>query len=236
MGVSVTLKKGRVQFGLEDYFSAYFQDSTCKVNTSLYLFLGGVGTGKSRNAMEFPNTLISCPDKDSGLRGRLEKAEVFLVNLENGASILKEQRNLLPLGIIGTLMLLQLLPDEVGVNQVIQKYVSPDPTEVLRAVAQGEGEDLYNEFTGIIIIDGVQNFLQGSNSDQDKDSDLYQILVEIGELALQPCTKSVFVIPCCTTTIDLPPQFFITHRNRIYLPLKSLDDLDPPNTVKNGNL
>lgn len=109
--------------------------------------------------MEFPNTLISCPDKDSNLRGRLEKAEVFLVNLENGASILKEQRNLLPLDIIGTLMLLQLLPDEVGVNQVIQKYVSPDPTEALRAVAQGEGEDLYNEFTGIIIIDGVQNFL-----------------------------------------------------------------------------
>lgn len=190
----------------------------------------------SYSDIEFRNTSISCPDKDSDLRRRLKKAKVFLVNLENGASILKEQRNLLPLDIIRTLMLLQLLPDEVGVDQVLQQYVPPDPTEVLRAVAQGEYEDLYNEFIGIIIIDGVQNFLQGSKNDQDKDSNLYQTLVEIEEIALQPRTKGVFVIPCCTTTIDLSPQFLITHRNRIYLPLKSLDDLDPPNTVKNGNL
>lgn len=48
------------------------------------------------------------------------------------------------------------------------KCVPPDPTEVLRTVAEGEGEDLHNESTGIIIITGsVQNFLQGSNNDQD---------------------------------------------------------------------
>lgn len=69
---------GLVQPALEEHFKAYLRGSTDKNNTPLYLFLGGAGTGKSRDAMEFPQTLMSCSDKDSDLRGRLAKAKAFL--------------------------------------------------------------------------------------------------------------------------------------------------------------
>lgn len=175
--------EGLVQPVLEEHFKAYLKGSTDKNNTPLYLFLGGAGTGKSRNAMEFPQTLISCSDKDSDLRRRLVKAKVFLVSLENGASItwLEDKRNLDLLQIIGTRMLLQLLHGETyfGVDRVIQEFEPPWPIEVLQSVAQGEGEDFYNEFTGIVIVDGVQNFLDGPNDGQNKESKFYRALQEL---------------------------------------------------------
>lgn len=226
---------GLVQPVLEEHFEAYLRGSTDKNNTPLYLFLGGAGTGKSKNAMEFPQTLISCANGDSDLRGRLMKAKVFLVSLENGTSItsLEEDRNMDPLQIVGTRMLLQLLHGETyfGVDRVLQEFEPPWPIEVLQAVAQGEGEDLYHEFTGIIIVDGVQNFLDG----QSKESKFYRTLTRIAELALQP-HKSVFVVPCCTATKTIPTHQFLasSHRNRVCLPLKSLDP--PMIAVENGDL
>ena len=227
--------EGQIRPALKDHFKAYLTGSTDKNNTPLYLFLGGAGTGKSRNAMELPSTLISCSDKDSDLRRRLERAKVFLVSLENGTSMLQEERNLDPLRIIGTRMLLQLLKSEsyIEVGRVMAEYKPPTPLEVLQAVARGEDENFYEDFTGIIIIDGIQNFLQGSNDGQDKDSKFYNTLTSIADIAVLP-GKDVFMIPCCTATITVPTDQFLasSHRNRVCLPLKSLD---PPYTFKNQN-
>lgn len=185
--------------------------------------------------MELPSTLISCSGNDPHLRRRLESAKVFLVSLENGTSMLLEEMNLDPLRIVGTRMLLQLLEGEnfIGVDRVMAEYEPPTPMEVLEAVARGEKENLYDEFTGIIIIDGIQNFLQGANDGQDKDSKFYNTLTRIADIALQP-RKDVFVIPCCTATITVPTDQLLasSHRNRVCLPMKILD---PPHTVKNKN-
>ena len=227
--------EGLIRPALQDHFEAYLTKTTDKNNTPLYLFLGGAGTGKSRNAMELPSTLISCSGNDPHLRRRLESAKVFLVSLENGTSMLLEEMNLDPLRIVGTRMLLQLLEGEdyIGVDRVMAEYEPPTPMEVLEAVSRGEKESLYEEFTGIIIVDGIQNFLQRSNDGQDKDSKLYNTLTRIADIALQS-RKDVFVIPCCTATITVPTDQFLasSHRNRVCLPLKSLD---PPHTVKNRN-
>ncbi|KAL1965212.1 hypothetical protein VTN77DRAFT_5966 [Rasamsonia byssochlamydoides] len=204
----------------------------------MYFFLGGAGTGKSRNAMEFPRTLISCSDKGSDLRRRLEKAKVFLVSLENGTSItpLEKKRKVDSLRVIGARILLQLLPDETyfDVEQVLRDFDPPTPMEVLQSVADGEGEDIYDEFTGIVIVDGVQNFLERPDDGQDEDSEFYHTLMGIADIALGR-RKSIFVIPCCTATVTVPIHRFIasSHRNRLFLPLKCLD---APMTVENGNL
>ena len=227
--------EGLIRPALQDHFEAYLTKTTDKNNTPLYLFLGGAGTGKSRNAMELPSTLISCSGNDPHLRRRLESAKVFLVSLENGTSMLLEEMNLDPLRIVGTRMLLQLLEGEdyIGVDRVMAEYEPPTPMEVLEAVSRGEKESLYEEFTGIIIIDGIQNFLQRSNDGQDKDSKFYNTLTRIADIALQS-RKDVFVIPCCTATITVPTDQFraSSHRNRVCLPLKNLD---PPHTGKNRN-
>jgi len=105
---------------------------------------------------------------------------------------------------------------------------------VLQSVALGEGEDFYKEFTAIVIVDGLQNFLTKENDGQDKNSKFYTRLTMIAELPLIR-RKGAFIIPCCTATITVPIRSFIAfwHRSRVYLPLKGLD---PPKIVKNGNI
>jgi hypothetical protein len=51
-----------VRPALIEHFEAYTKNSMGKTNTPIYFFIGGAGVGKSRNAMEFPKTLISCCD------------------------------------------------------------------------------------------------------------------------------------------------------------------------------
>lgn len=60
----------------------YLRGSTDKNNTLLYLFLGDW----DGEVKECHGVLTLCPDRDSDLRGRLVKARVFLVSLENSAS------------------------------------------------------------------------------------------------------------------------------------------------------
>jgi hypothetical protein len=80
--------------------------------------------------------------------------------------------------------------------------------EVLGSVAKGEEEDLRKDFTGIIIVDGVQNFIEGLNDPRDKHSTFYSILTGITELALNR-EKKAFVIPCCTATITIHPDYIL---------------------------
>jgi hypothetical protein len=217
---------------LKEHFDAYAKGKVDKNNTPFYLFLGGAGVGKSRNCMEFPRTLISCSEEDSNLRKRLEKAKVFIVSLENGTSITPREKNELdPMRMIGIRMFLQLQPEKSGIDGVLRDFEPPLPMEVFESVAKGENQDFEKEFTGIIIVDGAQNFIDGLHDPQDKSSTFYNTLTGIAELAL----KKAFVIPCCSATITTHPDYFLasSHRNRIYLPIKSLD---PPTISENGKL
>ncbi|KAN0070583.1 hypothetical protein V8E54_011452 [Elaphomyces granulatus] len=220
-----------VRPALIEHFEAYTKNSMDKTNTPIYFFLGGAGVGKSRNAMEFPKTLISCCDQSSALRRRLENAKVFLVSLENGTGITLEEKAKDPLRVIGTRMLLQLLPTEKyhDVDQVLEDFDPPTPIEVLQLVARGENEDFHAEFTGIIVVDGVHLF-----SGPDKHAELSRTLSSIADIAIAR-GNSIFVIPCCTATVTIPIHNFIgsSHRNRVSLPMKLLD---PPKMAVDGGL
>jgi hypothetical protein len=220
-----------VRPALIEHFEAYTKNSMDKTNTPIYFFLGGAGVGKSRNAMEFPKTLISCCDQSSALRRRLENAKVFLVSLENGTGITLEEKAKDPLRVIGTRMLLQLLPTEKyhDVDQVLEDFDPPTPIEVLQLVARGENEDFHAEFAGIIVVDGVHLF-----SGPDKHAELSRTLSSIADIAIAR-GNSIFVIPCCTATVTIPIHNFIgsSHRNRVSLPMKLLD---PPKMAVDGGL
>lgn len=71
-----------------------------------------------------------------------------------------------------------------------------------------EGEDFYKEFTAIVIVDGLQNFLTKENDGQDKNSKFYTRLTMIAGLPLIR-RKCAFIIPCCTSTITVPIRSFI---------------------------
>src|SRR6267378_5820009 len=82
------------------------------------------------------------------------------------------------------------------------------PINVLQSVALGEGEDFYKEFTAIVIVDGLQNFLTKENDGQDKNSKFYTGLTMIAELLLIR-RKGAFIILCCIVTITVPIRSFI---------------------------
>ncbi|KAF9094166.1 hypothetical protein BGX27_001511, partial [Mortierella sp. AM989] len=127
-----------------------------KSTMSVYLFLSGSGTGKSRNASEFHNTAIQCVgDTNNELRGKLEAAWVFHVSLENGFSLRPLEKD--PLKAIRSRMLHQLL-DEVDLGRALSSYIAPDPIDVINVVAKHYNQDL-RESTVILVIDGMQEFM-----------------------------------------------------------------------------
>jgi hypothetical protein len=91
-----------------DYFIRGFRD---KSTMPLYLFLCGDGTGRSRNAQEFHQSLVSClAEEDKELKDKIEKAWVFHVSLENCTS--PEITEPDPIKAIGIRKLSQHLPDK----------------------------------------------------------------------------------------------------------------------------
>jgi hypothetical protein len=70
----------------------YREGSTDKTHFPLYLFLAGVGSGKSRHASEFYKSAVECiNDEDYELQKRLKDAWVFHVSMENGTSLREEE-------------------------------------------------------------------------------------------------------------------------------------------------
>jgi hypothetical protein len=194
-------------------YKQYREGSRDKIHHPLYIFLAGVGSGKSRHASEFYQSTVKCiNDENSELQKRLEDAWVFHVSMENGTSLRQEEVEA-PLKAIGTRMLLQLLPD-LQLDDLVGRYQAPIPLEVLRLIAKCRGCSL-QESTVILVIDGLQNIFDNPH--------FRETVTAIGDLTAQ----GPFVIPCCTATssTEIRDAFGLSSRPRIYLPI---EPLEPP--------
>ena len=211
---------------LEWHFRSYCKGRIDKSVIPTYFFASGAGTDKSRNATKFHRTLVKCSEQGSALRARLEGAKVFHVGFENGTSP-PQQEMADPLGAIGLRMLHQLLGPKMSIYEVTRKYEAPCPSEIFRLVAQREGVDLFNEFTGVLVIDGLQRFLELGDDGQNKIYMFNTLLNNIADTALDK--RGIFIIPCCTATITpaLEHLFALSSRYRAFLPVSSLDSPTP---------
>jgi len=81
---------------------------------------------------------------------------------------------------LGCRMLHQLL--DKPIDYLRRRYVA-DPAAIFRLVAAAEDIDLYNDLTGIFVIDGMQKVLRGYDDGRDK---MYRLLDQIGSLSLMP--------------------------------------------------
>lgn len=196
----------------------------------MYLFLSGAGTGKSRNANEFYKTAFEClsDDIDLNLKNRIQNAWVFKVSFENGTSM-KQGVESNAYRAIGSRILSQLLPDQ-HLDIIIANYKAPLPWEVIQLVVNHEKRKL-NNITVFLIIDGLQNIMRSIDDWDIRESEFFQTITNIHDLALQ----DVFLIPLCTATItgSVDNVLKITHRKQVFLPIASLN---PPDIYKDGVL
>ncbi|KAG0265479.1 hypothetical protein DFQ27_000616 [Actinomortierella ambigua] len=215
--------------GIKKHHDDYFQGRRDKSTIPLYLFLGGAGTGKSRNAQEFHRSAALCltEKEDRELRKSVEEAWVFHVSLEDDLSLLAEKETD-PIEAIGSRMLLQLLPDK-GLRDVIQGYKEPHPMDVLKLVAKKSDVDLRSA-TVMLVVEGLRTFMTNSANGCKNDSAFYRALTNIVNLAF----GDVFLMACCTATVICPidrASPFVSHRYRVVLPVASLK---PPRSFLNG--
>ncbi|KAF9321817.1 hypothetical protein BG003_010841 [Podila horticola] len=158
---------------IKDHYRDFSRGLIDKSTIPLYLFLGGAGTGKSRNAQEFHQPAISClTEEDRDLRNKIKHAWVFHVSFEKGTSPWVKETD--HIKAIGKRMLLQLLPD-MRLRDVMQSYEEVHPMRVLDLVARGTGQDLRSA-TVILIVDGLQSFMTGPKDGHNKYSTFYRAL------------------------------------------------------------
>ena len=219
----------QIKPALGKHFNAHIEKKLGKSLAPPYFFLSGSGTGKSRNATEFLDTLKKCADEMemTDLRSRLDNARVFLIGLENGMGIKSRESDLEKA--IGSRMLLQLLPEQ-DLNAVLREYDPPTPTDIFQWVAKGENEDFSREFTGILVLDGIQILQSKPEDSKDKGSPFYRTLNSLCDLSLN--RGNAFMISCFTATVAVPVRDFLatTGRPRVYLEVASLE----PPTLKEG--
>ena len=226
-----------------EHFTHYKSGNMDKTYIPTYFYLGGAGTGKSRHASEFVSSVqnaISLYNKHP-LYPELEqrfKAPLYAFNIsfENGTPLTVEERSD-PWNAIGVRMLDQLLDEPI--EYIRNRYVA-DPKTVFRLVAAAENVDLYNEFTGILTIDGIQTVLTNFHDGRNKESAFYGLLNQISSLSLMTRRPSEpkgrvapFLMTCVTATIFGPIQDFLaaSHSKRVYLPLNRIQ----PPTWKNDH-
>jgi hypothetical protein len=216
--------------GLKKHYKNFNLGYFDKMSIPLYLFLSGAGTGKSRNANEFHQTAITClsAQEDGELLTRIKEAWVFLIKFENGFSLRQSETD--PYLAIGNRMLLQLLREKMRLSEIINKYMPPDPLDVVSLIAKHHNQDL-TKATVILVVDGMQQLIENKDDGLKSGSQFYRTLTSVADLAL----SGVFVIPVCTSTITGPIDDTLKGftRNRIYLPVSSLQ---PPNYQQGDNL
>jgi len=216
------------------HYKMYSLDRADKTYVGTFFYLGGAGTGKSRHGTEFANSVREAIKKHSQYRfyeeltKRLEDACVFHVSFENGTPLLDEERPD-PWNAIGIRMLAQLLGQHV--SDVREQYVA-DPRHIFRLVAKAKNQDYFDDFTGILVVDGIQGICKNTDDEQNKASAFYQLLVQISALSLRPQRSSEFgqqrtapfILTCVTAKCYGPIHDFLayTSSRRIYLPLNQL--------------
>jgi hypothetical protein len=204
-------------------YEHYRGGSKDKIHHPLYLFLAGVGAGKSRHATEFSKSVVKClSDDDAELKNKLNDAWVFHVSLENGTSLGGEEIQE-PLKAIGTRMLLQLLP-HLHLTDLVERFKPPHPLEILELIAKRHRCRLA-ETVVILVIDGLQNIFENTQ--------FRSTVTGIGDLtALGP-----FIIPCCTATssAEIQGAFSLSSRPRVYLGVEPLESPDIDGSAVFGN-
>jgi hypothetical protein len=161
------------------------------------------------------------------LAQRLKKAFVFHVSFENGTLLTVEEMNK-PWKAIGTRMLHQLLSKPI--DHIRNRYVA-DPAAIFRLVAAAENVDLYNDFTGILVVDDLQKALTGHDDGRNESGAVYRLLLgQIGGLSLMSrrpseakgLRQAPFIMTCVTAASR--GEFFAdSHHRRVYLPINRLD-------------
>jgi hypothetical protein len=196
---------------------------------------GAPGTGKSRNASEFASsvqkaiTLRTQHPLYHELAQRLKTAFVFHVSFENETYLTEEEMSN-PWNAIGVRMLHQLLG--YPIDYIRSRYVA-DPHAVFPLVAAAENVDLYDDFTGIIVIDGIQKAFPEFDDERNKNSAFFRLLDLIAASSLMSRSPSQakglriapFIMACVTTPCfrHLKGYFTGSHYRRKYLPLNRLD-------------
>ena len=122
-------------------------------------------------------------------------------------------------------------------SHIRRDYVA-DPYDVFQLVAKAKGVDLHEDFTGILVVDGLQLTLTQIDDGQNKNSPFYRLLTRIGALSLMARSpaadngteapkgrKAPFIMTCITATCFGPVTSFLayTGRRRVYLPLNKIE-------------
>jgi hypothetical protein len=219
-----------------EHYDHYKKNKIDKTYIPAYFYLGGAGTGKSRHASEFASSVKAAIKSHTQhshrdeLAERLENAFIFHVSFENGTSLTAKEMSD-PWYAIGTRMLHQLLGEDV--EKIGRRYVA-SPRDIFRLVAAAQNVDLYDNFTGILVVDGIQKALKGDNDGRNNTSTFYGLLGQIGDLSLMSRDLSKteggtprqapFIMTCVTATCFGPIQDFLgdSHRKRVFLPLNRL--------------
>ena len=236
-----------------EHYTNYKSDNVDKTYIPAYFFMGGAGTGKSRHASEFASSVQEAIRLDAErhaerhaelhtnddhcdlcdlyeLSQRLKKKIfVFHVSFENGTSLTPEEKSN-PWNAIGTRMLHQLLGTPI--SHIRDKYIA-DPVTIFELVAAKENVDLYDDFTGILVVDGIHRALEGDDDGKNKNSTFYELLSQISDLSLMSRSsskakgrrKAPFIMTCVTANRFGSAKAFLadSHRNRVYLPINRLD-------------
>jgi len=213
-----------------EHYTQYRKDRVDKTYAPIYFYLGGAGTGKSRHGSEFASSVqeaIKLCIKDPlyhELAQRLKTAFVFHVSFENETTLTPEEKRK-PWKAIGVRMLHQLLGEPIS---VIRHKYDAEPGAIFRLVAAAEKVDLYDDFTGILVVDGIQNAFTRI----DDSSGLYSLLDQIADLSLMSRSSETegkrtrpFIMTCVTATHFGPANGLTVggHRKRVYLPLNLID-------------
>jgi len=220
-----------------EHYTKYKGNRVDKTYAPIYFYLGGAGTGKSRHGSEFASsvqqaiTLYTEHHLSHELAQRLKTVFVFHVSFGSGTSLTHQERSE-PWNAVGVRMLRQLLGGKL--ERIRREYIAT-PRDVFKLVAAAENVDLYNDFTGILVVDGIQRAITWDGERTDKDSGFCGFLNQIGDLSLMSRDSSEteegklrqtpFIMTCATATFLGPAHQFLfeSHRKPVYLPLNRLD-------------
>lgn len=214
------------------HYNNYKANKIDKTYVPIYFYLGGTGTGKSRHASEFASSVLKAATRhtnDVQLVNRLKRSFVFHISFEGGTPLAFDELND-PWNAIGVRMLHQLLDEPIA--DIRNRYAA-DPSTVLELVAEAEHVDFYEEFTGILVVDGIHKALSlygGKN--QDIFHGLLGLIHGLSLMSRHPSQTmngasraAPFIITCITATCFGSIQGFLadSHRKRVQLPLNRLD-------------
>ena len=225
-----------------EHYYHYKRNEIDKNYIPAYFYLGGAGTGKSRHGSEFASSVQQAITSHTQhplyheLAQRLKNAFVFHVSFENETPFIQEEM-IDPWNAIGIRMLWQLLGGDI--EDIRNQYVAI-PESVFQLVGAAENVDLYEDFTGILVVDGLQMALTPLDDEQVKNSSFHRLVTQIGCLSLMKPSpaaakekKAPFIMTCITATCLESVTSFMgyTGRRRVHLPLNRIE---PPTWKYNG--